>query len=226
MSEKFIVTIDGTSSTGKSTIAKRIAKKLGYKYIDSGAMYRAITYYCLEENILSPSFFKKDILLQKLNNIKIDFKKKSANHNLEINLNENFIEDKIRSLEVSEFVSKIAKIDDVRTFMVKIQHSLGKNKGIVMDGRDIGTVVFPKAEYKFFLEASARLRAQRRYDQLTKEKKDVSFEDVFKNIVLRDNLDINRSNSPLRKASDAILIDTENLSLKQLEDEIFQYIRT
>ena len=95
-----------------------------------------------------------------------------------------------------------------------------------MDGRDIGTVVFPKAEYKFFLEASAKLRAQRRYDQLTKEKKDVSFEDVFKNIVLRDNLDINRSNSPLRKASDAILIDTENLSLKQLEDEIFQYIRS
>tara|TARA_B100001175_G_scaffold117585_1_gene99809 strand:- start:272 stop:952 length:681 start_codon:yes stop_codon:yes gene_type:complete len=226
MSEKFIVTIDGTSSTGKSTIAKRIAKKLGYIYIDSGAMYRALTYYCLEENILSKSFFKKDILLQKLSNIKIDFKKKSANHNLEINLNENFIEDKIRSLEVSEFVSKIAKIDDVRTFMVKIQHSLGKNKGIVMDGRDIGTVVFPKAEYKFFLEASAKLRAQRRYDQLTKEKKDVSFEDVFKNIVLRDNLDINRSNSPLRKASDAILIDTENLSLKQLEDEIFQYIRS
>ena len=226
MSEKFIVTIDGTSSTGKSTIAKRIAKKLGYTYIDSGAMYRALTYYCLEENILSKSFFKKDILLQKLSNIKIDFKKKSANHNLEINLNGNFIEDKIRSLEVSEFVSKIAKIDDVRTFMVKIQHSLGKNKGIVMDGRDIGTVVFPKAEYKFFLEASAKLRAQRRYDQLTKEKKDVSFEDVFKNIVLRDNLDINRSNSPLRKASDAILIDTENLSLKQLEDEIFQHIRS
>lgn len=226
MSEKFIVTIDGTSSTGKSTIAKRIAKKLGYIYIDSGAMYRALTYYCLEENILSKSFFKKDILLQKLSNIKIDFKKKSANHSLEINLNGNFIEDKIRSLEVSEFVSKLAKIDDVRTFMVKIQHSLGKNKGLVMDGRDIGTVVFPKAEYKFFLEASAKLRAQRRYDQLTKEKKDVSFEDVFKNIVLRDNLDINRSNSPLRKASDAILIDTENLSLKQLEDEIFQYIRS
>jgi cytidylate kinase len=225
MSEKFIVTIDGTSSTGKSTIAKRIAKKLGYIYIDSGAMYRALTYYCLEENILSKSFFKKDILLQNLSNIKIDFKKKSANHNLEINLNGNFIEDKIRSLEVSEFVSKLAKIDDVRTFMVKIQHSLGKNKGVVMDGRDIGTVVFPNAEYKFFLKASTKLRAQRRYDQLTKEKNDVSFEDVFKNIVLRDNLDTNRSNSPLRKASDAILIDTENLSLNQLEDEIFQNIR-
>ena len=224
MNEKFIVTIDGTSSTGKSTIAKRIANKLGYIYIDSGAMYRALTYYCLEENILSNSFFKKNILIQKLNNLKIDFKKNPANQSLEINLNGNFIEDKIRSLEVSEFVSKLAKLDDVRTFMVKIQHSLAKNKGVVMDGRDIGTVVFPNAEYKFFLEASAKLRAQRRYDQLTKEKNNVSFEDVYKNIISRDNLDINRSNSPLRKASDAILIDTENLSLKQLEDEIFQNI--
>mgnify|MGYP000968406467 FL=1 len=226
MNEKFIVTIDGTSSTGKSTIAKRIANKLGYVYIDSGAMYRALTYYCLEENILSNSFFKKDILIQKLNNLKIDFKKNLTNQSLEINLNGNFIEDKIRSLEVSEFVSKLAKLDIVRTFMVKIQHSLGKNKGVVMDGRDIGTVVFPNAEYKFFLEASAKLRAQRRYDQLTKEKNNVLFEDVYKNIISRDNLDINRSNSPLKKASDAISIDTENLSLNQLEDEIFQYIRS
>ena len=224
MNEKFIVTIDGTSSTGKSTIAKRIANKLGYIYIDSGAMYRALTYFCLEENILSNSFFKKNILIQKLNNLKIYFKKNPANQSSEINLNGNFIEDKIRSLEVSEFVSKLAKLDEVRTFMVKIQHSLAKNKGVVMDGRDIGTVVFPNAEYKFFLEASAKLRAQRRYDQLTKEKNNVSFEDVYKNIISRDNLDINRSNSPLRKASDAILIDTENLSLKQLEDEIFQNI--
>ena len=224
MNEKFIVTIDGTSSTGKSTIAKRIANKFGYIYIDSGAMYRALTYYCLKENILSNSFFKKDILIQKLNNLKIDFKKNSTNHSLEINLNGNFIEDKIRSLEVSEFVSKLAKLDDVRTSMVKIQHSLGKNKGVVMDGRDIGTVVFPNAEYKFFLEASTKLRAQRRYDQLTKEKNNVSFEDVYKNIITRDNLDINRSNSPLKKASDAILIDTENLSLDQLEDKIFQHI--
>ena len=226
MNEKFIVTIDGTSSTGKSTIAKRIANKLGYVYIDSGAMYRALTYYCLEENILSNSFFKKDILIQKLNNLKIDFKKNLTNQSLEINLNGNFIEDKIRSLEVSEFVSKLAKLDIVRTFMVKIQHSLGKNKGVVMDGRDIGTVVFPNAEYKFFLEASAKLRAQRRYDQLTKEKNNVLFEDVYKNIISRDNLDINRSNCPLKKASDAISIDTENLSLNQLEDEIFQYIRS
>ena len=224
MSDKFIVTIDGTSSTGKSTVAKRIANKLGYIYIDSGAMYRALTYYCLKEKILSSSFFKKEVLINKLNSIKIDFKKNFINSNLEINLNGTFVEDKIRTLEVSDLVSKLAKLDDVRTFMVKIQHSLGQEKGVVMDGRDIGTVVFPNAEHKFFLKASSKLRAKRRYDQLTKEKNNVSYEDVFKNIILRDNLDINRSNSPLRKAKDAVLIDTENLSIDQVENNIFKYI--
>ena len=187
MSDKFIVTIDGTSSTGKSTVAKRIANKLGYIYIDSGAMYRALTYYCLKEKILSSSFFKKEVLINKLNSIKIDFKKNFSNSNLEINLNGTFVEDKIRTLEVSDLVSKLAKLDDVRTFMVKIQHSLGQEKGVVMDGRDIGTVVFPNAEHKFFLKASSKLRAKRRYDQLNKEKNNVSYEDVFKNIILRDN---------------------------------------
>tara|TARA_B100000780_G_scaffold277716_1_gene249112 strand:- start:255 stop:941 length:687 start_codon:yes stop_codon:yes gene_type:complete len=224
MSDKFIVTIDGTSSTGKSTVAKRIANKLGYIYIDSGAMYRALTYYCLKEKILSSSFFKKEVLINKLNSIKIDFKKNFINSNLEINLNGTFVEDKIRTLEVSDLVSKLAKLDDVRTFMVKIQHSLGQEKGVVMDGRDIGTVVFPNAEHKFFLKASSKLRAKRRYDQLNKEKNNVSYEDVFKNIILRDNLDINRSNSPLRKAKDAVLIDTENLSIDQVENNIFKYI--
>jgi len=224
MSDKFIVTIDGTSSTGKSTVAKRIANKLGYIYIDSGAMYRALTYYCLKEKILSSSFFKKEVLINKLNSIKIDFKKNFSNSNLEINLNGTFVEDKIRTLEVSDLVSKLAKLDDVRTFMVKIQHSLGQEKGVVMDGRDIGTVVFPNAEHKFFLKASSKLRAKRRYDQLNKEKNNVSYEDVFKNIILRDNLDINRSNSPLRKAKDAVLIDTENLSIDQVENNIFKYI--
>ena len=224
MSDKFIVTIDGTSSTGKSTVAKRIANKLGYIYIDSGAMYRALTYYCLKEKILSSSFFKKEVLINKLNSIKIDFKKNFINSNLEINLNGIFVEDKIRTLEVSDLVSKLAKLDDVRTFMVKIQHSLGQEKGVVMDGRDIGTVVFPNAEHKFFLKASSKLRAKRRYDQLNKEKNNVSYEDVFKNIILRDNLDINRTNSPLRKAKDAVLIDTENLSIDQVENNIFKYI--
>ena len=221
---QFIITIDGTSSTGKSTIAKRIAKKLGYIYIDSGAMYRALTYYCIQKKIISKSFLKKDLLIKDLPSIKIDFIKNPVSNILEVNLNGDFIESKIRTLEVSDLVSKLAKLDDVRIFMVGIQHSLGNKKGVVMDGRDIGTVVFPNAEFKFFLEASSELRAKRRYDELVKQNKEISFNEVFENIVSRDKLDINRSNSPLIKASDAILIDTENLNLDQVESKILEYI--
>ena len=224
MLEKFIVTIDGTSSTGKSTIAKRIARKLSYTYIDSGAMYRALTFFCLEQKIISKSFFKKDILLKKLNNIKIDFKKNPKNNILEINLNGAFVEDKIRTIMVSDFVSILAKLDDVRTFMVKIQHSLGKKKGVVMDGRDIGTVVFPNAEYKFFLEASPKLRAERRFNELKKNNNKVSYKDVYNNIILRDTHDINRLNSPLKMASDSIFIDTESLNLDEVENIILNHI--
>ena len=224
MLEKFIVTIDGTSSTGKSTIAKRIARKLSYTYIDSGAMYRALTFFCLEQKIISKSFFKKDVLLKKLNNIKIDFKKNPKNNILEINLNGAFVEDKIRTIMVSDFVSILAKLDDVRTFMVKIQHSLGKKKGVVMDGRDIGTVVFPNAEYKFFLEASPKLRAERRFNELKKNNNKVSYKDVYNNIILRDTHDINRLNSPLKMASDSIFIDTESLNLDEVENIILNHI--
>jgi len=139
-------------------------------------------------------------------------------------LNGEFIEDKIRTLEVSDHVSELAKLDDVRKHMVRIQHSLGNKKGVVMDGRDIGTVVFPNAEYKFFLQASSKLRAKRRYDELVLKNKEISFNEVFENIISRDKLDTNRSNSPLRKASDAILIDTENLNLDQVESKIMDYI--
>ncbi len=224
MVDQFIITIDGTSSTGKSTIAKRIAKKLGYVYIDSGAMYRALTYYCIQNNIISKHFFKKDLLINNLPLIKIDFIKNPLSNNLEVNLNGDFIENKIRTLEVSDLVSELAKIDDVREYMVRIQHSLGNKKGVVMDGRDIGTVVFPNAEYKFFLKASSKLRAKRRYDELILKNKEISFNEVYKNIVSRDKLDINRSNSPLKKASDAILIDTETLNLNQVESKILEYI--
>ena len=224
MLEKFIVTIDGTSSTGKSTIAKRIARKLSYTYIDSGAMYRALTFFCLEQKIISKSFFKKDILLKKLNNIKIDFKKNPKNNILEINLNGAIVEDKIRTIMVSDFVSILAKLDDVRTFMVKIQHSLGEKKGVVMDGRDIGTVVFPNAEYKFFLEASPKLRAERRFNELKKNNNKVSYKDVYNNIILRDTHDINRLNSPLKMASDSIFIDTESLNLDEVENIVLNHI--
>ena len=225
MVDQFIITIDGTSSTGKSTIAKRIAKKLGYIYIDSGAMYRALTYYCIQKNIISKNFFKKDILIDNLPLIKIDFIKNPLSNNLEVNLNGDFIESEIRTLEVSDLVSELAKLDDVRKYMVRIQHSLGNKKGVVMDGRDIGTVVFPNAEYKFFLKASSKLRAKRRYDELAIKNKEISFNEVYENIISRDELDINRSNSPLKKAADAILIDTETLNLDQVESKILEYIK-
>jgi cytidylate kinase len=226
MRDKIIITIDGTSSTGKSTIAKRIAKKLDYIYIDSGAMYRALTYYAITNNLMSKIFFKKTSLINDLSKIKIDFRKSYSNNNLEVNLNGISVENKIRSLEVSDLVSQLAAIDEVRIFMVKIQHSLGKNKGVVMDGRDIGTVVFPEAELKFYLEASAELRSERRFEELKETDENISFNEVYNNINLRDTQDINRSNSPLKKASDAILIDTEKLTLDEVENKISYYIST
>ena len=150
---QFIVTIDGTSSTGKSTIAKRIAKKLGYLYIDSGAMYRTLTYYAIEKKYISKTHFDKSKLIKDIPNIYIDFKNNLKNNNFEVHLNGISYENKIRSLEVSNLVSQIAAVEALRKQMVMVQHFLGKNKGIVMDGRDIGTVVFPNAEFKFFFRS-------------------------------------------------------------------------
>jgi cytidylate kinase len=224
MANELIITIDGTSSTGKSTLAKRIAKKLGYIYIDSGAMYRALTYYAISNNLISKDFIDKEALINDLSKLEIDFRKVSLNDNLEIHLNGLPVESKIRSLKVSDLVSQLAAINEVRTHMVKIQHSLGKNKGVVMDGRDIGTVVFPNAELKIFLEASAKLRAERRFNELKITDKDVSYGEVFDNINLRDTQDMNRSNSPLKKAPDAVLINTENMNLEEVENEILNHI--
>jgi cytidylate kinase len=224
MANEIIITIDGTSSTGKSTLAKRIAKKLGYIYIDSGAMYRALTYYAISNNLISKDFIDKEALINDLSKLEIDFRKVSLNDNLEIHLNGLPVESKIRSLKVSDLVSQLAAINEVRTHMVKIQHSLGKNKGVVMDGRDIGTVVFPNAELKIFLEASAKLRAERRFNELKITDKDVSYGEVFDNINLRDTQDMSRSNSPLKKAQDAVLINTENMNLEELENEILNHI--
>jgi cytidylate kinase len=224
MANELIITIDGTSSTGKSTLAKRIAKKLGYIYIDSGAMYRALTYYAISNNLISKDFIDKEALINDLSKLEIDFRKVSLNDNLEIHLNGLPVESKIRSLKVSDLVSQLAAINEVRTHMVKIQHSLGKNKGVVMDGRDIGTVVFPNAELKIFLEASAKLRAERRFNELKITDKDVSYGEVFDNINLRDTQDMSRSNSPLKKAQDAVLINTENMNLEELENEILNHI--
>ncbi len=224
MLNKIIIAIDGTSSTGKSTLAKRLSKKLNYIYIDSGAMYRALTYYAIQQKYISKSHFDKSKLINDIPNVHIDFRNNSINNNFEVHLNGIPYENNIRSLEVSNLVSEIATIDSLRKQMVGVQHSLGINKGVIMDGRDIGTVVFPSAELKFYLEANTDLRAKRRFDELFLIDKNITYNEVLDNIKLRDNQDINRKHSPLTKADDAILINTDNLTLDELESKLFSYI--
>ena len=224
MLNKIIIAIDGTSSTGKSTLAKRLSKKLNYIYIDSGAMYRALTYYAIQQKYISKSHFDKSKLINDIPNVHIDFRNNSINNNFEVHLNGIPYENNIRSLEVSNLVSEIATLDSLRKQMVRVQHSLGTNKGVIMDGRDIGTVVFPNAELKFYLEANTDLRAKRRFDELFLIDKKITYNEVLENIKLRDNQDINRKHSPLKKADDAVLINTDNLTLDELELKLFSYI--
>ena len=224
MSNRIIIAIDGTSSTGKSTLAKRISKKLNYIYIDSGAMYRALTFYAIQKKYISTTYFDKFKLINDIPNISIDFRNNPENNNFEVHLNGVPYESNIRSLEVSNLVSEIATVDELRKQMVSVQHLLGNNKGVIMDGRDIGTVVFPNAELKFFLEATTELRAKRRFDELFLVDRNITYDQVFDNIKLRDNQDTNRKHSPLKKANDAILINTDNSTLDELEIQLFSYI--
>ena len=224
MSNKIIIAIDGTSSTGKSTLAKRLSDKLNYIYIDSGAMYRALTYYAIDKKYITESVFDSQKLIKDINNIKIDFQLNKDNDKYEIHLNDIPVEKHIRTLSVSNYVSRIATIGELRKHMVKVQHSLGAGKGIIMDGRDIGTVVFPNAELKFYLDASTELRAKRRFKELIDNKHNITYDEVLLNIKLRDEQDINRENSPLKAASDSIIIKTDNLNLSDLEDIMFSYI--
>ena len=224
MSNKIIIAIDGTSSTGKSTLAKRLSDKLNYIYIDSGAMYRALTYYAIDKKYITESVFDSQKLIKDINNIKIDFQLNKDNDKYEIHLNDIPVEKHIRTLTVSNYVSRIATIGELRKHMVKVQHSLGAGKGIIMDGRDIGTVVFPNAELKFYLDASTELRAKRRFKELIDHKHNITYDEVLSNIKLRDEQDINRENSPLKAASDSIIIKTDKLNLPELEDIMFSYI--
>lgn len=224
MYNKIIIAIDGTSSTGKSTLAKRLADKLNYIYIDSGAMYRALTYYAIDKKYITESVFDSQKLIKDINNIKIDFQLNKDNDKYEIHLNDIPVEKHIRTLTVSNYVSRIATIGKLRKHMVKVQHSLGAGKGIIMDGRDIGTVVFPNAELKFYLDASTELRAKRRFKELIDNKHNITYDEVLSNIKLRDEQDINRENSPLKAASDSIIIKTDKLNLSELEDIMFSYI--
>lgn len=209
--KKIIIAIDGFSSTGKSTLAKQLAKHLGYVYVDTGAMYRAVALYAMQNNCIGADFLNKDQLITQLENIQLQFKFNSALGFAEMYLNGTNVETHIRSLEVSNFVSAIAAISEVRTKLVEQQQQIGKEKGIVMDGRDIGTVVFPMAELKIFMTAAAETRAQRRFDELQAKGDSVSYEEVLKNVIDRDYIDTHRLDSPLVMAKDAIEIDNSFL---------------
>lgn len=219
--KKIIIAIDGHSSCGKSTIAKQLAKYFSYLYIDTGAMYRAVCLYCLQEQIILDGLIDEKRLLRKLNHIKVSFHYNSDKNVSETYLNGNNVEQKIRGLWVSENVSKISKIKGVREKMVSIQRVIGHNRGVVMDGRDIGTVVFPDAELKFFVTASLEERARRRHAELN----GVSLEEIINNLGDRDFDDSTRTENPLKQAADAIVIDNTKLSINEQFELILNYCK-
>lgn len=213
--KKIIIAIDGFSSTGKSTLAKQLAKQLGYVFVDTGAMYRAIAWYAIQNKCITPTEFNKELLIKNLPSISLHFEFNEELGYAEMYLNNQNVEKEIRTIEVSSFVSKIAEISEVRAKLVQQQQLMGVNKAIVMDGRDIGTVVFPDAELKIFMTASAETRAQRRFDELSQKGDDVSYEDVLKNVQERDYIDTHREDSPLVIADDALEIDNSYLSREE-----------
>jgi cytidylate kinase len=221
--ESIIITIDGASSTGKSSLAKAIAKHYGFKHIDSGAMYRALTFYAQDKKLLDDSFFDVQTLISQLPTIDIDFSQKD-----DITLNGKIIEDKVRSMEVSNKVSIVAKEPQLRQFMVAKQRQLGAKGSVVMDGRDIGSVVFPNATIKFFLKASMEVRTNRRFAELVDKVKHVSIEEVRNNIAKRDHIDSNRDDSPLVVPENAIVLSNDkdgltglfNLTISEIDKRI------
>lgn len=213
--KKITIAIDGFSSTGKSTLAKQLAKHLGYVYVDTGAMYRAVALFAMQKGYISSSNFDKQALINDIPNIKLHFEFNADLGFAEMFLNDINVEKEIRTIEVSSFVSKVAEVSEVRAKLVEQQKEMGKNKAIVMDGRDIGTVVFPEAELKIFMTASAETRAQRRFDELQAKGDNVSFEEVLKNVQERDYIDTHRDDSPLVIADDAIEIDNSYLSREE-----------
>lgn len=222
--KQITIAIDGFSSTGKSTVAKQIAKQLGYVYVDSGAMYRAVTYFAMQQGFIDTTHFDIESLVASLNTINISFKFNNTLGFAEVYLNDINIESNIRTLEVSNFVSRVAEISEVRQKLVEQQQHMGNRGGVVMDGRDIGTVVFPDAELKIFMTASAETRAERRYSELIDRGDLVTYQDVLKNVQERDYIDTNRDDSPLVKAKDAIPIDNSNMSLEEQFDKILQLV--
>ena len=213
--KKITIAIDGFSSTGKSTLAKQLAKHLGFVFVDTGAMYRAITYFAMQKGFVKSNFFDQESLINSLKSIKLRFQFDETLGHAEMFLNDQNVETAIRTIEVSSFVSTIAAVSEVRAKLVEQQQDMGKNKAVVMDGRDIGTVVFPDAELKIFMTASPHVRAQRRFDELLAKGDIITFDEVLKNVTNRDFLDTTRADSPLLKANDAIEIDNSNRSREQ-----------
>lgn len=219
---KITIAIDGYSSTGKSTVAKQLADWLEYIYVDTGAMYRAVTLYAMRTGLISDGFFDKESLIDKLDGITITFVKNASTGKADVCLNGENVEQYIRTLQVSSFVSPIATVSQVRAKLVEQQQRMGKEKGIVMDGRDIGTVVFPQAELKIFMTASAEERAMRRYQELLERGDAITYESVLSNVVERDTIDTTRKDSPLVKAEDAIEIDNTETNVEDQFHTILQ----
>lgn len=218
--KKIIIAIDGFSSCGKSTMAKALARNIGYLYFDSGAMYRAVALFCMQNGLIDKDKVDSEALRSKMKEIRITFEADPETKNSSTLLNGVNVEREIRSLEVSRYVSQVAALDFVRSAMVEQQRSMGQAKGIVMDGRDIGTTVFPEAEMKVFVTASAEVRAQRRYDELTARGDNPDFNEILENVLQRDHLDQTRAVSPLKKADDALLLDNSDLT----RDEQMQWL--
>jgi cytidylate kinase len=224
MDKRLIIAIDGYSSCGKSTFAKSIAKELNYIYIDSGAMYRAVTLFCIRRSFISEGYINTPAILSELENIHIDFVYNSDLIEYETFLNSGNVEKEIRNMEVTSHVSRISQIPEVRTRMVELQRQIGAGRGIVMDVRDIGTVVFPDADIKIFMTASVDIRAKRRYDELKGKGMSVDFEEIKNNIIARDIADENRDISPLRRADDAIILDNSRMTVAEQMSWIKQII--
>lgn len=222
--KKITIAIDGFSSTGKSTVAKQLARQLGYVYVDTGAMYRAVTFFAMQQHLIDTSHFEKEALISSLPQIKLHFEFNPELGFGEMFLNGKNVEAEIRTLEVSSFVSRIAEVSEVRAKLVEQQQQMGKDKGIVMDGRDIGTVVFPDAELKIFMNASPETRANRRYHELLEQGQSITYDEVLKNVEERDYIDTHRDDSPLKKADGAVEIDNSNLTREEQLDKILDLV--
>ena len=213
--KKIVIAIDGFSSCGKSTFAKSIAARLGYIFIDTGAMYRAVTLYALEQGAIRSGIIDEDAVVALLPKIEITFRFNPRRGASDIYVNGDLAEGRIRSIEVSNCVSGVSSIKEVREKLVAMQQQMGRDRGVVMDGRDIGTVVFPDAELKIFMQADARVRAERRYKELTEKGDKVTMEEILENVISRDKADMSRAISPLRKAEDAIVLDNSYLTVEE-----------